>query len=528
MGIKINKKFIIVAIILIIVGTLYFFTNQNRGFIFNTSDLRMVKASEIVELKDGDTYNLTASVVRKEIKGKQVKMLAYNGSIPGPLIKITQNAEVIINFKNDADIPTTLHSHGVRLDNKFDGVVDVTQKEIPVGGTFTYKVKFPDAGIFWYHPHFREDYAQELGLYGNYLVTSEEKDYWAQVDREEALFLDDILIENGEIAPFSKKTVDHTLMGRFGNVMLINGEDNYTLSVRQGERVRLYLTNAASTRVFNIVIPGTRIKLVGSDNGRYEREEWVESVMLGPSERQIVEIWFNKAGNYQILHKTPEKTYTMGIITVKKAPVTTSYLLVPRENEEVISEINALRPLFMKHPEKTLNLTLAMIENSSNTGGGHDKHMMGNGMSMDNDEMHMDSSADTEKIEWEDTMNMMNTMSTTKTLKWKLVDEETNKENMDISWQFKKGDKVKIRIFNDLNSQHPMQHPIHIHGQRFLVLSSNNGTANNNLAWKDTVLVQKGDWVDILVDMENLGDWMLHCHIPEHMEAGMMTRFKVI
>jgi FtsP/CotA-like multicopper oxidase with cupredoxin domain len=111
------------------------------------------------------------------------------------------------------------------------------------------------------------------------------------VDREEALFLDDILIENGQIAKFDRETVDHTLMGRFGNTMLINGDDKYMLSVKQGELVRLYLTNAANSRVFNFTIPNTRMKLVGSDNGKYEREEWIDSVTIGPSERQIVEIW---------------------------------------------------------------------------------------------------------------------------------------------------------------------------------------------------------------------------------------------
>ena len=131
------------------------------------------------------------------------------------------------------------------------------------------------------------------------------------------------------------------------------------------------------------------------------------------------------------------------------------------------------------------------------------------------------------KIEWEDDMGMMNAQSTTDTLKWKLVDEATNAENMNIAWQFKKGDVVKIKIFNDDKSMHPMQHPIHIHGQRFLVLSTN-GIKNQNLVWKDTTLIQTGDTVELLVQMDNSGDWVIHCHIPEHMEAGMMSQFQVI
>jgi FtsP/CotA-like multicopper oxidase with cupredoxin domain len=122
---------------------------------------------------------------------------------------------------------------------------------------------------------------------------------------------------------------------------------------------------------------------------------------------------------------------------------------------------------------------------------------------------------------------MMNQGSTTQSLKWKLIDSSTNKENMDIGWQFKQGDKVKISIFNDPDSMHPMQHPIHFHGQRFLVLEKD-GVKNNNLVWKDTVLIGKGETIDILLDVTNPGNWMVHCHIPEHMEAGMMSEFKVI
>jgi hypothetical protein len=139
---------------------------------------------------------------------------------------IQQNAQITINFRNDTDVDSTLHSHGIRMENKFDGVPDVTQEAVKPGESFTYKLKFPDVGIYWYHPHIREDYAQELGLYGNFLVTPSKGDYWAEVDREETLFLDDILIQNGQIAAFSQATVDHTLMGRFGNVMLVNGDDN--------------------------------------------------------------------------------------------------------------------------------------------------------------------------------------------------------------------------------------------------------------------------------------------------------------
>ncbi len=481
--------------------------------------------SQIVNLKNGETYDLAAKIVQKNINGQDIKMLAYNGSIPGPLIKVNQNAQVTINFKNETDVDSTLHSHGIRMENKFDGVPDVTQDVVKPGESFAYELKFPDAGIFWYHPHIREDYAQELGLYGNFLVTPNAPDYWGEVDREEALFLDDILMTNGQIAPFDKSIVDHTLMGRFGNIMLVNGDDDYRLSAKQGERVRFYLTNAANTRVFNISIPNARMRLVGADNGKFEREEWVELLLLGPSERQIVEVWFDKAGDYKIEHKTSDKTYTMGTINIQENPVTTSYLLTPRTNQDVISVIDPLRPLFTKAPDKDIKLSLEMGPTSTQGSNSTGEHMMDNGKMMQNEEMQMNMGG-VEKIEWEDNMGMMNAGSTTKTLKWKIVDQDTIRENMDIDWKFKKGDVVKIKVFNDDKSMHPMQHPIHLHGQRFLVLSTN-GASNKNLVWKDTTLIQTGDAVELLVQMDNPGDWVIHCHIPEHMEAGMMSKFSV-
>ncbi len=527
-----NKTYLIIAAIVIILGGAFLFSKarqnvpQTGEFTNSINQAATTKPQETVTLKNGDTYDLTASIVKKTINGAEVKMLAYNGSIPGPLIKVPQGAQIMLKFINNTDVNSTIHSHGVRVDNKFDGVENLTQDAVRPGQSFTYTLKFPDVGMFWYHPHIREDYAQELGLYGNFLVTPNTPDYWAEVDREEALFLDDILIENGQIAAFDRETVDHTLMGRFGNTMLVNGDPNYKLSIKQGERVRFYLTNAANARTFNFAIPNTRMKLVGSDNGKYEREEWVEAVVIGPSERQIVEIWFDQDGQYQIQNKTPKNSYTLGTVAVAQAPVTTSYLMVPRTNQDVIDAINPLRPLFAKAPDKDIKLTLQMGSSATNENNSMGGHMMGNGQMMQNEEMQMNMGG-VEKIEWEDDMGMMNAQSTTRTLKWKIVDQATGKENEDLDWQFKKGDVVKVKVFNDDKSQHPMQHPLHIHGQKFLVLSTN-GVANKNLVWKDTTLIQTGDTVELLVQMDNPGDWVIHCHIPEHMEAGMMSEFKVI
>jgi FtsP/CotA-like multicopper oxidase with cupredoxin domain len=129
-------------------------------------------------------------------------------------------------------------------------------------------------------------------------------------------------------------------------------------------------------------------------------------------------------------------------------------------------------------------------------------------------------------IEWSGTMPMMNWVTNPDQVHWILRDPDTGRENMAIDWHFQLGDVVKIRLANERGVLHGMQHPIHLHGQRFLVVNLN-GRPNTNLVWKDTVLLPVGTTADILVEMSNPGRWMIHCHIAEHLEAGMHTVFTV-
>jgi FtsP/CotA-like multicopper oxidase with cupredoxin domain len=160
---------------------------------------------QLLELADGDTLDLRIGPVSKRLSDTTVRMLGYNGSIPGPTLKVQQGSEINVQVTNDGDLDATVHRHWLRLENKYDGVPHATQAPIPVGGEFSYRIQFPDPGLYWYHPHFREDYALELGLYGNILVVPAEPDYWPPADRDLVLTLDDILIENGKVAPFSQR-----------------------------------------------------------------------------------------------------------------------------------------------------------------------------------------------------------------------------------------------------------------------------------------------------------------------------------
>lgn len=123
-------------------------------------------------------------------------------------------------------------------------------------------------------------------------------------------------------------------------------------------------------------------------------------------------------------------------------------------------------------------------------------------------------------------MPEMDWLATGREVRWVLRDRATGLENMDVAWRFRVGDVVKLRLVNDRTALHAMHHPVHIHGQRFLVLSVN-GVANEHLVWKDTMLLPAGFSADILLELSNPGRWMLHCHIAEHLETGMHMVFDV-
>jgi FtsP/CotA-like multicopper oxidase with cupredoxin domain len=575
------------------------------------------RTTELVELADGDEYELEIIPVKKRIGDATVRMLAYNGSVPGPTLRVPQGATITVHVTNHGDLAATVHWHGLRLENRYDGTHD-TQAPIPVGETFTYQVHVPDTGAYWYHPHIREDYGQEMGLYGNIHVTPSEPDYWPPSNRELLLTLDDILIEDGQIAAFREEETTHVAMGRFGNVMLVQGEPDLRLEARRGEVVRFYFTNTANTRVFNVALPGAQMKLVGADAGHYERDELVDEVLLAPSERVVVDVHFSEPGELELEHRTPERKYRLASITIADDEVEPSYadeFQRLRTNRDLVELREWIEPSLKAPPDKTLSFVAEMDmgvpegveviyvcpmhpevvsgepgscpkcgmkllaqaaeeityvcpmhpevtsdkpdhcpecgmkllpESVVAAGGGHghehhrgDEHHHGHGHHGHGHEGHghghdhhhggePGKAHDTSQgIEWEDDMVEVNRMTTPANMRWKLVDRDTGAENAQIDWTFRVGDQVKLRLVNEMDSDHPMPHPFHVHGAgRFLILARD-GVVESNLVWKDTVLVRTGETVDILLDVTNPGHWMAHCHIAEHHESGMMFSFNV-
>jgi FtsP/CotA-like multicopper oxidase with cupredoxin domain len=478
---------------------------------------------KLVRMKDGDTLDLTAGMVRRKIHGKTHVMFGFNGQYPGPLIRVAQDATIIVRFTNRLDLPSAVHWHGVRLDNASDGAVGVTQDAVPPGGTFTYTVHFKDAGIFWYHPHVREDIQQALGLFGNMMVDSPDSAYYSPVNREEFLMLEDLLVDEEGILPFGKDAANFAIMGRFGNVMLVNGEPDYRLTVKRGEVVRFLLTDVSNTRMYNLSFGGVPLKLVAADLSKFEREEMTPNVVIAPAQRYVVEAKFDTPGTYAITNRVQALNNflgefvpivdTLGTITVEAGRASADYskaFATLRRNADVTGDIDRYRKEFGRAVDKELVLTV---------------NMQGLPVPvtafMSVDTMYFPPA------EWADGMPDMNWVATSKEVRWIIRDVAAKQDNMDVHWSFKVGDVVKVRLHNDGQSMHPMSHPIHFHGQRFLILSRD-GVPEDNLVWRDTAVLPVGTSADLLLELTNPGKWMVHCHIAEHLEAGMMMVFEVL
>jgi FtsP/CotA-like multicopper oxidase with cupredoxin domain len=427
-------------------------------------------------------------------------------------------------------------------------------------------------------------------------------------------------------------------MGRYGNVFLVNGETDLTLPAQAGEVVRFYIVNTANSRVFNLAIPGGSMKLVGGDSGRVEHEALVDSVILAPSERVVVDVHFESAGEYLLEHQTPERSIRLARLVVDETAArndTHDQYSALRSAPELEAERAAIASYLSAAPDKTLALIAEMdlgadveigtlcacpmhadivatwadqcprcgmkllpaaeaaaelmtlacpmhpdvtasweatcpkcgmtlrppagsddpgvhdhhaghdISSHAEHGGsgdhdavddhsahhadGHDHgHEHGHSAGHGHETAHSHGHGSGDGIEWEDDMLEVNRTTTTANTHWKIVDRDTGAAGHAISWKFRVGDRVKIRIVNEPDSDHPMHHPFHIHGAgRFLVLARD-GVTQENFVWKDTVLLRMGETVDILLDVTNPGRWMAHCHIAEHHESGMMFSFDVV
>jgi len=274
----------------------------------------------------------------------------------------------------------------------------------------------------------------------------------------------------------------------------------------------------ANSRTFNVSFGDVPIKVVASDVSRFEREERVASVVLAPAERYVVEVQFARPGRYALVNAVQAINHyrgefeaevdTLGTVTVDSAAAVPDYsdqFDVLRTYPAVTRDIARYRPYFDKPPDRRFTLTVETT-----------------GLPLASVQFMSIDTAYYAPVEWVDGMPDMNWLSTGRQVRWIIRDDSTGQENMDIDWRVRRGSVVKLRIANDPRSFHPMQHPIHLHGERMLVVARD-GVPTANLVWKDTVIIPVGSTVDLLIDASNPGNWMLHCHIAEHLGSGMAT-----
>ena len=233
----------------------------------------------------------------------------------------------------------------------------------------------------------------------------------------------------------------------------------------RGDVVRFYLTNVANSRTFNLVFDGAPIKVVASDVSKYERDQWVESVVIGPAERYVVDVRFDEDRAYTLTNTIQAinhfrgefypHTDTLGVVSVGAATASPDHSAsfgTLREHTDVQADIDNYRQYFNRQPDHSLELTLR-VKNLP----------LPIVRSMEIDTLYVPP------MEWNDAMPMMNWLSSGDQVEWIIRDTDTGRENMDLGWVFRTGEVSKIRIFNNPKSFHPMNHPFHMHGQRFLV-----------------------------------------------------------
>jgi FtsP/CotA-like multicopper oxidase with cupredoxin domain len=248
--------------------------------------LAMEEPSDLNEDPHVLEIDLVARTADLEIvAGKSTRAFTYNGTVPGPLIRLTAGDRLIVHFKNELDEPTTVHWHGIRLPVDQDGAPIHSQPPVEPGDSFTYDFVVPDAGLFWYHPHIASAAQVGNGLYGALLVDPVEPDppEWGE---QVVMVLSDMSIqEDGSLAPRDSSGDLASLFGREGEILLINGREQPHIDGRAGLRQRWRIVNASRSRYFQLDLEGTPFLQIGADGGLFSEPIMVDRPVLAPGQR---------------------------------------------------------------------------------------------------------------------------------------------------------------------------------------------------------------------------------------------------
>ena len=406
------------------------------------------------------------------VDGRTLSVWAYNGQVPGPTLRVRLGETVRVKFTNRLPQETTIHWHGVRLPNAMDGVPHVTQPPVPSGGSFVYEFTPKDAGTFWFHPHVRASEQVERGLYGVLVVEDASP---APYSRDLVWVFDDWrLDETGQIAPEFNTRHDLAMDGRWGSAITVNGRTDTAMQVRPGERLRVRILNSANGRVF---LPdfGTLGAEVIAVDGLYLRAPVPASGFeLAPGNRLDVDLVINARSSEPIAvwdRYYPPRPNKLATFVVDGEPLDTPKFASPAHAHvptwDGALEIPA-QHVFHLNAEKGGPFGISWTIDGVPFAG-HDRAT-----------------------------------------------------EMPPALTLERNHFYRVRFANDS----PRIHPIHLHGMFFRLLTRN-GARVEEPFFRDTVLVHPREEIDVGLVPSDTGIWMMHCHILEHAEAGMMTTIAV-
>jgi len=412
----------------------------------------------------------------------------YDGQVPGPEIRVRQGERIEVRVDNALAQPTTVHWHGLRIANAMDGVPELTQPPIGPGESFTYSFTVPDAGTYWYHPHTLSSQQIGHGLYGPLIV--EEYDP-PQVDRDLLWIMDDWrLTEEAAISPTFSHPHDLSHAGRLGNVATLNGRDSGEFPVRAGERVRLRLINTANARIFGLKFQGHHPLVIARDGQPVEPHGPNGPIVLGPGQRVdlVVDMEGEPGGSYPVIDAYyPRQSYR--------------YLALAYSSE---------RPLRASPPDTSPALSPNPLpEPDLNSAERHTLTISGGAMGALRSARYKGVEVPIRELAQQGKM-------------WALNGVVAHSMAMDPLLNLAIGRSHVLTIRNETAWPHPM----HLHGHAFRILTRN-GLPEPHRPWADTVMLEPEETSEMAFVADNPGDWLLHCHVLEHHEAGMACVVRV-
>lgn len=407
--------------------------------------------------------------------GVTSEVFAYNGMVPGPTLEVREGDRVTIHFENRLSVPTTVHWHGLHIQFDADG-----SPFHPVGPgekrVYSFTLLPGSAGTYWYHPHPNHSTAYQVakGLYGALIVRAPDDPLPPTIAAEKLLILaDNRFLADGSIdipGHNSHAGMVDAENGREGDVLFVNGQILPEITIRSGEVQRWRVVNASASRVYRLAIEGQTMLHVGNDGGLFEVPVEVDELTVANGERvEVLVRGTAKPGTRTMLRALPYDRY---IPQTRPKTWNAPLDLVALQYSEQ-SPIRSPRIPDRLRTIPALDTTLATVTRTVTFSQG-----LINGRVMDMDRVDFSAKLNATEI-WE------------------------------------------------LENIVGMDHPFHLHGFQFQVLSRN-GVPEPFRSWKDMVNVRKHETARIVVRFVNYpGKWMFHCHILDHEDLGMMGVLEV-